>query len=90
MKRLLSFLLCCFTAVTLFAQTSGSSTEAVKEQFTVKGQLAGPAENDPLPYATISVAKEGATDHKNWLPTKRKFFGFFRRGKYVFTFQFIG
>jgi len=86
-------LLCCFTAVTLFAQTSVSSTEAVKEQFTVKGQLAGPAENDPLPYATISVAREGATDKaikKLAADEKGNFSVSLPAGKYVFTFQFVG
>ncbi|MFY9362098.1 MAG: carboxypeptidase-like regulatory domain-containing protein, partial [Dysgonamonadaceae bacterium] len=93
MKRLLSLLLCCFTVITMFAQTSVSSPGAAKEQFTVKGQLAGPDEDDPLPYATISVAKEGDADKaikKLAADEKGNFSVSLPPGKYVFTFQFVG
>ena len=93
MKRPLFFLLCCFTTFTSVAQTSVSSSGAAKEQVTVRGQLAGPDEDDPLPYATISISKEGASEKvvkKLAADEKGNFSVSLPAGKYVFTFQFVG
>lgn len=92
MKRPLFFLLSFFTAVGLFAQTSVSSSSA-KEQFTVRGQLAGPTESEPLPYVTISITREDASDEvvkKLAADDKGNFSVSLPSGKYVFTFQFVG
>ena len=93
MKRPLFFLLCCFTTFTSVAQTSVSSSGAAKEQVMVRGQLAGPTDNDPLPYATISISREGASEKvvkKLAADEKGNFSVSLPAGKYVFTFQFVG
>ncbi len=93
MKRPLFFLLCCFTTFTSVAQTSVSSSGAEKEQVMVRGQLAGPTDNDPLPYATISISREGASEKvvkKLAADEKGNFSVSLPAGKYVFTFQFVG
>ena len=83
MKRTLLFFLSCFTATILFAQS----------QVTVKGQLTGPTENDPLPYATISVSNETSPQvafKKLATDEKGNFTVALPAGKYVFSFNYVG
>jgi len=82
-KIIILFLLSCFTTVSLFAESS----------ILVKGQLAGPTENEPLPFATISIAKETSPDaafKKLAADDKGNFNITLPEGKYIFTFQFVG
>lgn len=73
----------CLLALNVFSQS----------QTTVKGRLAGPSENDALPYATISVAgaaspkttvKKLATDEKG------NFSVALPAGKFILSFQYVG
>ena len=65
---------------------------ALSQNITVKGKIIDEANEQPLPYATISVANETsdapikkfATDDKGNFTTDLK------DGNYVFTFQFVG
>lgn len=82
MKRLFTILFSCFITATLFAQTTH-----------VKGQLVGPSENDPLPYATISVAKKSTPNvayKKMATSDKGRFSVELSSGDYIFSFQFVG
>jgi len=60
---------------------------------TVKGQVTGPTENDPLPYVTISIAKDNNPEisiKKFATDINGNFVISIPPGKYIFTFQFVG
>jgi outer membrane receptor protein involved in Fe transport len=70
-----------------------SFTYAYSQEALVKGQLFGEADNEFLPYATISVSKDAKmTTTVKKLPTDGK--GFFKtelsEGDYFLAFQYVG
>ena len=70
-----------------------SFTYAYSQEALVKGQLFGEADNEFLPYATISVSRDAKmTTTVKKLPTDGK--GFFKtelsEGDYFLAFQYVG
>lgn len=83
MKQLLFLLASCFLSAPLFAQAT----------IPVKGQLVAAEDSAPLPYATISVAKEtapGTAFRRLATDDKGNFSIAIPAGKYTFTFEFVG
>lgn len=81
MKRLFIVNIMCIFALVGFAQT------------TVKGQLTGPTEKDPLPYATISIFKKSApkTAIKKLATSDKGVFSVqLPNGSYQFLMEFVG
>lgn len=69
------------------------TSAASAQNITVKGQLIDEAGDQPLPYATISVAHEASPDNsikKFATDEKGNFTSSLQSGNYLFTFQFVG
>ena len=69
------------------------TSAASAQNITVKGQLIDEVGDQPLPYATISVAHEASPDNsikKFATDEKGNFTSSLQSGNYLFTFQFVG
>lgn len=83
MRQTLLFIVISLFSFSLFAESLP----------TLKGKLVGPTENEPLPYATISVSKASAPQSiikKLATDEKGNFSTALSSGKYILTFQFVG
>ncbi|MBP7181111.1 MAG: TonB-dependent receptor, partial [Dysgonomonadaceae bacterium] len=83
MKRTLLFIFISLFSFSLFAESLP----------TLKGKLVGPTEKEPLPYATVSIAKANAPQSiikKLATDEKGNFSTALSSGKYILTFQFVG
>jgi len=83
-----AIIICFLLSASLTAQTTSIAVQSV----TVKGILVSADNQEPLPYATISVSPEAAP--ANSIKTASREDGSFSTtlspGKYIFTFHFVG
>jgi len=89
MKQSVLLFLLFLLAANVTAQTAGITVQSV----TIKGKLVSADDQNPLPYATISISRETAPANSiKKLATREdgSFSTTLTPGKYIVTFHFVG